>query len=197
MSASEEAHAPMSASEEAHAPMRPADDFLRASTAIEAMIVGVRPEQWDAPTPCAEWNLRQLVNHLVEVNYSLAARFGGLSGGTDDDPVAAYQQSAQALSDALALPGVLEQTYPGPFAHTTGDKQLQVRMADLLTHGWDLAQSTGVPADLPTDLVENALGFVEKVAGAFARSGRFGTPQPVGANAPVLERLAALSGRSV
>ena len=80
MSASEEAHAPMSASEETHAPMRPADDFLRASTAIEAMIAAVRPEQWDAPTPCTEWNLRQLVNHLVEVNYSLAARFGGQIG---------------------------------------------------------------------------------------------------------------------
>ncbi|MBA0045901.1 TIGR03086 family metal-binding protein [Mycobacteroides sp. LB1] len=173
------------------------EDFLRASSAIEEMIAAVRPDQWDAPTPCTEWNLRQLVNHLVEVNYSLAARFGGHSGGTGDDPVAAYQQSAQALSDALALPGVLEQTYPGPFAHTTGDKQLQVRMADLLTHGWDLAQSTGVSPNLPADLVENALGFVEKLAGAFARSGKFGTPQPVAANAPVLERLAALSGRSV
>lgn len=177
--------------------MTPADDFLRASTAIEALIAAVRPDQWDAPTPCAEWNLRQLVNHLVEVNYSLATRFGGPSGGTGEDPVVAYQQSAQALSDALALPGVLEQTYPGPFAHTTGDRQLQVRMADLLTHGWDLAQTTGVPANLPADLVENAVGLVENRAAAFARSGKFGTPQPVAPNAPVLERLAALTGRSV
>ncbi|MFA4080548.1 TIGR03086 family metal-binding protein [Mycobacteroides salmoniphilum] len=187
----------MNASEEDHTPMRPADDFLRASAAIEAMIAAVRPDQWDAPTPCAEWNLRQLVNHLVEVNYSLAARFGGSSGGAGDDPVTAYQQSAQALSDALALPGVLEQTYPGPFAHTTGDKQLQVRMADLLTHGWDLAQSSGVPANLPADLVENAVGFVEKRAEAFARSGKFDTPQPIDATAPVLEKLAALCGRPV
>ncbi|WP_078308357.1 MULTISPECIES: TIGR03086 family metal-binding protein [unclassified Mycobacterium] len=187
----------MSASEEDPTPMRPADDFLRASAAIEALIAAVRPDQWDAPTPCTEWNLRQLVNHLVEVNYSLAARFGGPSGGTGEDPVVAYQQSAQALHDALALPGVLEQTYPGPFAHTTGDRQLQVRMADLLTHGWDLAQTTGLPANLPADLVEDALDLVEKRAGAFARSGKFGTPQPVAANAPVLERLAALSGRSV
>ncbi|MGH3725583.1 MAG: TIGR03086 family metal-binding protein [Mycobacterium sp.] len=174
-----------------------AADFGRASAAVEKLLIGVRPEQWTAPTPCIEWNLRQLVDHLVEVNYALAVRFGGPGGSAEDDPVAAYRASAQALSDALALPGVLDQTYPGPFAHTTGDKQLQTRLADLLTHGWDLAQVTGLPADLPADLVENALAFVERVAGAFARSGRFGTPQPVSANAPVLDRLAALSGRSV
>lgn len=186
----------MSASEEDRAQMS-AEDFTRASTAIEAIIAAVRPDQWDTATPCTEWNLRQLVDHLVEVNYSLSGRFGGISSGAADEPAAAYRLSAQALRDALTLPGVLDQTYPGPFAHTTGDRQLQVRMADLLTHGWDLAQASGVPADLPVDLVEDALGFVEKLAGAFARSGKFGAPQPVAPDAPVLDRLAALSGRVV
>lgn len=178
-------------------PTGPAEDFARASTAIETMIAAVRPDQWGEPTPCTEWNLRQLVDHLVEVNYSLAERFGGTRGEPADNPVAAYRQSARALSDALALPGVLDQTYPGPFANTTGDRQLQVRMADLLTHGWDLAQTTGVQPDLPADLVADALGFVEKLAAAFARSGKFGTPQPVAADAPVLDKLAALTGRVV
>ncbi|MBB4852921.1 uncharacterized protein (TIGR03086 family) [Mycobacteroides chelonae] len=178
-------------------PTSPAEDFARASTAIETMIAAVRPDQWGEPTPCTEWNLRQLVDHLVEVNYSLAERFGGTRGEPADNPVAAYRQSARALSDALALPGVLDQTYTGPFANTTGDRQLQVRMADLLTHGWDLAQTTGVQPDLPADLVADALGFVQKLAAAFARSGKFDTPQPVAADAPVLDKLAALTGRVV
>lgn len=199
MSASEEDRAPMSASEEGRAAMSgaSAEDFARASDAIEALLAAVRPDQWDAATPCEEWNLRQLADHLVEVNYSLAGRFGGLSSGTAADPVAAYRLSAQALRDALALPGVLDQTYPGPFAHTTGANQLQVRMADLLTHGWDLARATGASADLPVDLTENALGFVQKLAGAFARSGKFGAPQPVAEDAPALDRLAAMTGRVV
>lgn len=196
MSTREEDRALMSTREEDRK-QTSAEDFTRASAAIEALIGAVRPDQWDAETPCAEWNLRQLVDHLVEVNYSLAQRFGGPGADTCDDPAAAYRRSAQALSDALARPGVLDQTYPGPFAHTTGERQLQVRMADLVTHGWDLAQATGIPADLPLDLVQNALRFVEKLAAAFARSGKFGTPQPVAADAPILDRLAALSGRPV
>ncbi|MUM20923.1 TIGR03086 family protein [Mycobacterium sp. CBMA271] len=177
--------------------MGSAEDFTRASEAVEKLVAGIRPEQWDAPTPCTEWNLRQLVEHLAEVNYALAERFGGLGGGAENDPAVAYRASAQSLSDALALPGVLEQTYPGPFANTTGDRQLQIRMADLITHGWDLAQVTGLSADLPGDLIENALAFVERLAGAFARSGKFGTPQPAPADASALDRLAALSGRVV
>ncbi|MEU9805090.1 TIGR03086 family metal-binding protein [Mycobacterium sp. NPDC050853] len=175
------------------------EDFLRASSAIEEMIAAVRPDQWDAPTPCTEWNLRQLVNHLVEVNYALAERFGGSapSEPAAGDPLAAYRVSAQVLQESLARPGVLDANYQGPFATTTGDNQLQVRMADLLTHGWDLAQATGRTADLPVDLVENAVTFVEKLAGAFARSGKFGTPQPIVGDAPAIDRLAALTGRQV
>ncbi|WP_078280591.1 TIGR03086 family metal-binding protein [Mycobacteroides franklinii] len=197
MSAREEDRALMSGSREEDRAQTSAEDFTRASAAIEALIAAVREDQWDAETPCTDWNLRQLVDHLVEVNYSMAERFGGPGGDTCDDPAAAYRRSAQVLSDALARPGVLDQTYPGPFAHTTGERQLQIRMADLLTHGWDLAQATGIPADLPVDLVENALGFVEKLAAAFARSGKFGTPQPVTADAPVLDRLAAQTGRTL
>ncbi|CPZ78155.1 uncharacterized Actinobacterial protein [Mycobacteroides abscessus] len=68
MSASEEDRALMSAREEGRAPMSgaSAEDFARASDAIEALLAAVRPDQWDAATPCEEWNLRQLADHLVE-----------------------------------------------------------------------------------------------------------------------------------
>lgn len=84
-----------------------AADFARASDAVEKLVAAIQPEQWTATTPCTDWNLRQLVDHLVEVNYALAERFGGPGAGTWDDPTAAYRASAQALSDALVLPGVL------------------------------------------------------------------------------------------
>jgi hypothetical protein len=58
--------------------------------------------------------------------------------------------------DAFGHPGVLLRSYPGPFGNGTGAEILQIRLADLLTRGWDLAQATANPADLPEDLANLA-----------------------------------------
>src|SRR5262249_18815438 len=75
--------------------------------------------------------------------------------------------------------------------------RLQWRIVDLLTHGWDLAQATGVVADLPDDLVEQALTFARAQLPSQPRAGRFADPQPIGDHAPGIDRLAALTRRPV
>jgi uncharacterized protein (TIGR03086 family) len=74
---------------------------------------------------------------------------------------------------------------------------LQIRLYDLLTHGWDLAQATGMPAQIPDELAEQALAFVRHQLSTPPRTGRFAEPQPLDGNAPALDRLAAFLGRSV
>jgi uncharacterized protein (TIGR03086 family) len=74
---------------------------------------------------------------------------------------------------------------------------LQIRLYDLLAHGWDLARATGIPARLPEDLAEQALGFVQVQFSAQPRTGRFAEPQPVEETAPAIDRLAAFLGRPV
>jgi uncharacterized protein (TIGR03086 family) len=80
---------------------------------------------------------------------------------------------------------------------TTGAERLQWRIADLLTHGWDLIDATGVVAELPDDLVEQALTFVRAQLPSQPRAGRFADPQPIRDNAPTIDRLAAFTGRPV
>src|SRR6266496_368210 len=100
-----------------------------------------------APTPCTDWTVRQLVNHLIGMNRVFAALLADQpppprpsADHVEDDPAGAYRDSAAALRAAFGRPGVLERTYHGPLGTATGAERLQIRHYDLLAHGWDLAQ---------------------------------------------------------
>jgi len=177
--------------------------LARALDAVGRLITGIHEQQWSAPTPCTEWTVRMLVNHLVSINIIFAALLNDQDPpqrGADhlgDDPLRAYQESGAALQAAFAQPGVLERTYQGPLGAATGAERLHVRIADLLAHGWDLAQATDQPAELPDDLAEQALAFVRIQLATQPRTGRFQPTQPVADDAPPIDRLAAFLGRAV
>jgi len=96
---------------------------------------------------------------------------------------------------AFDQPGILERTYHGPLGAATGAEWLHARITDLLAHGWDLAQATGQPAELPEDLAEQALPFVQIQLSRQSRTGRFGPAQPVAEDAPAIDQLVAFLGR--
>ena len=73
----------------------------------------------------------------------------------------------------------------------TGAERLQWRVVDLLTHGWDLVQATGIAAELSDDLAEHALTFAQAQLPSKPRAGRFADPQPIRDNAPAIAGLAA------
>ena len=88
-----------------------------------------------------------------------------------------YRETAASLHVAFARPGTLDAQYPGPLGSASGAERLQIRLYDLLAHGWDLAQATGQPADLPDDIAEQSLAFVRTQLTEQARAGRFGPAQ--------------------
>jgi uncharacterized protein (TIGR03086 family) len=74
----------------------------------------------------------------------------------------------------------------------------ELRVVEALVHGWDLARATGLPLDFPADLVEESIAFSRVQLGRLpADRTPFGPSQPVADDAPPLDRLAALLGRSV
>jgi uncharacterized protein (TIGR03086 family) len=176
----------------------------RAFDAVAGLIGNIRADQWSAPTPCPDWTVRQVVNHLIGMNRVFVALLAGQpppprpsTDHVEDDPAGAYRGSAAALLAAFGRPGVLERTYRGPLGAATGAERLQIRLYDLLAHGWDLAQATEQPADLPDDLAEQSLAFARTQLTEQARPGRFGPAQSVAEQAPAIERLAAFLGRPV
>jgi uncharacterized protein (TIGR03086 family) len=170
---------------------------------MEDLIDRIAADQWTAPTPCTEWSVRDLVNHLVGTNLVFVAMFEESpmpERGADRlgaDPAGAYHRSAAALRAAAARPGVLERSQATSVGVATGVERLRWRIADLLVHGWDLVQATGVVAELPSDLVEQALTLARAQLPSQPRAGRFADPQPIPDNAPAIDRLAAFTGRPV
>jgi uncharacterized protein (TIGR03086 family) len=180
----------------------PVDQLRRSLAAVDVLISRISPEQWSLPTPCTEWDVRRVVEHLVGMNRVFAAMLLGQGPPQrgDDLPVEAllraFQDSADELLAAFAQPGVLKRSYTGPLGSATGEDRVKIRLYDLLAHGWDLAAATGQPAQVPADAAEASLTFVRAQLRDDARPGRFGPSQKAPDDASPIERLVAFLGRT-
>jgi uncharacterized protein (TIGR03086 family) len=111
----------------------------------------------------------------------------------------AFRESAAKLLATLDLPDIFIREYRTATAGAmTGETLMQMRIADHMVHGWDLATATGNPLDLPEDLVEQALAFATSRLANVPRDGSvFAEVQPVPENAPLIDRLVAFTGRTI
>jgi uncharacterized protein (TIGR03086 family) len=179
------------------------EQLTRALAVAGRLIAEIQDDQWAAPTPCSDWTVRELVEHLVVINQVFAALMNDQTPpdrATDplgDDPAGMYRDSGVAVRAAFDQPGILEQTYQGPLGPVTGAVRLHWRITDLLTHSWDLSQAIGQPAESPADLAEQALAFVRTELATQPRAERFAPAQSVDDDAPAIDRLAAFLGRPV
>ena len=179
--------------------MDPLTAFRRAEGAFVSVLAKVRPDQADAPTPCAEWSVRDVVAHVVAGNWWLA---GGQSPRVPDDIedlTGAYAASAEAAYSVLAAPGGLERLYEFPFGPVPGVVAARMRARDALVHGWDLAKATGQSTDLDPDLAADLLEFSrQQITAEFRGPGRrFAAVQSCDPGRPAADQLAAFLGRAV
>jgi len=168
-------------------------------------IAGIGADQWDVPSTCEGWTVRDLVNHIVAGNYWAAELTSGLTieevGDRLDgdvlgtDPLRAYDDSAIVSAAAFRAPGAMEAPCAVSYGPVPGEVYCGHRLVDVLIHGWDVAVSTGQDATLDPSLVEAALDVVEPQIDLIAGSGQYGTPQPVADGAGPQTRLLALLGR--
>jgi uncharacterized protein (TIGR03086 family) len=139
------------------------DRFISSSSAFGQKLAAVHPGQWSWPTPCAEWNVRQLVNHMTQGNLNYVRLLDGATSGEflrlrdadalGADPPGAYARFMRECAAAFARPGALEQVLDYPLGQITGQQALAVRATDTIIHTWDLAQAIGVDDTLSPGLV--------------------------------------------
>lgn len=191
-------------------------DLLKAATVHAVPVVRAIPEdRLTAPTPCAEYDVKALVNHLLQVVVqfqALAAKqdaeFGetpdlvaesrdsGSDSGSDSDWRDRFADEAAKLVAAWAAPGADE--------GTTGAMDMPARtvgcmaLLDLTVHAWDLARATGQEYEPAPDSSGVVAALREAVAGlapTARKMGVFGEPVAATDGASELELLLAETGR--
>jgi uncharacterized protein (TIGR03086 family) len=167
------------------------------------LVAGVKPAEWSAPTLCDGWDVRALVNHVTMGQLLFAAALHGqdwpdvTADYLGDDPLASFNRSSEILMAAFDLDGVMSKTIRVPFGEIPGIGAMHLRTIEGLVHGWDLSKATGQPVSFPEEIAGTELVFAQNAIGRVPREGRFADEQPVARDAPALEQLAALLGRSV
>jgi uncharacterized protein (TIGR03086 family) len=183
----------------------PIDQLKQADDIFRGVLQNVTPDQLGLPTVNDEWDVRALINHVVNGNKWAAAnvrngsapRPSGDAVG-DGDPTEAYVPSAEAMIAAFAEPGALGRTLTLPFGEMPAAGFAGFRFVDLLSHAWDLAKATGQNADFAPELCDAALAISRK-----RLDGRDRGPTPfkeevhVPEDACAADRLAGYLGKRV
>lgn len=179
----------------------------QAAAPTVAIVRAIRTDQLTAPTPCQEYDVRRLLNHLLYWGPSLegAARGTAVAPPADREPdldlagddwagpvTGQLDRLAAAWSDSSAWEGTTQLAGPPDLpAATIGGMVL----TELVVHGWDLARATGQPPQWN----DQVLAFVHRQVADTAEQGRqmgvYGPEVPVPGTAPVLDQLLGLTGR--
>ena len=176
-----------------------------AADAASRVVSNVRPGQFADPTPCTEWDVRGLLNHLILwTSYSLERRAHGESVAqelmdkdfaAEPDFSADYRRQLDRALAAWADPAVWDRELTVMGSATPASDVAALIIAEMVLHGWDLAAATGQSYTVGDKAAEAALTAVAANAELFRQYKGFAEPVSVAADAPVLDRVLALSGR--
>lgn len=174
------------------------DLLARCHRDTGAVLAAVPATRWSAPSPCPEWTVREVANHLVaSLDYFTRTVSGQRPGDLEADylgadPAAAYRAAAQRCRAALHEPGVLAAEHPFPTGPTPGWVIANISLSESLVHGWDLA--TG--AELPYSPDPAVVAAVDAFSEGGERPGMFAAPAPVAADASPFVALLGKLGRT-
>lgn len=193
---------PNAATRERHRPM---PELVGAAVETAAgIIANIGPDQWSLPTPCTEWNVRDVVAHLVAGNRVLTMALQGEKPGFDayqrpvENPAADFTTSSETMLALLEAPGAMTGSIALPYGTMPAPAAAGFRFVDLLNHAWDLAKATGQPTDFAPDLNEAALTMSRaSMQGRERPAGVIGPEQQAPAGASAADKLAAFLGRVV
>jgi uncharacterized protein (TIGR03086 family) len=179
----------------------------RAHAEVRRRLESVAADQWDLPTPCEGWSVKDLVQHMA-VGATMSCQILAGQPWTRDTVVeevssapdlkAEWERRTAEERVGFAAPSALGRTVALPVMGDIPCAQfLGMRVGDALLHAWDLARAIDVDDELAVELVAEVWANMSPMAGFIGNSGFFGSGPSgeVGEDAPLQSLLLDLSGR--
>lgn len=179
-----------------------------AQTAAASVIVRVRPDQLDLPTPCDEWSVRDVINKMVAstkvfISFGLRERpdeMLDLVHPVDiigDDPLGAFQEAALACREAWRRPGALEGMAPSTIGEAKARAVLNARIFDTTILTWDVSRACGLEHGIGEDLAIYVLRVAKALVPAVRshNAARYKEAVDVGDGADPVVEMIATTGR--
>jgi uncharacterized protein (TIGR03086 family) len=181
-------------------------DLTPACQRMIEVLANVTDDQLSAKTPCDPMRLSDLVQHIggLASAFTAAARkdFGPLTdtpptvGALEADWRVSFPLRLEELAAAWRDPAAWEGMTRAGGVDFPAEVGGLVALTEVVIHGWDVARVTGQPYEVDPESAAAVLTNVEQTAAEGPIEGLFGAAVPVADDAPVLDRIVALSGRA-
>jgi uncharacterized protein (TIGR03086 family) len=177
----------------------------RSLEEFDRYMKAIKPDQWGNATPCSEWSVRDLVNHIVNEDKwtvplmqgstieEVGDRFDGDLLG--DDPLGVWEMSKKEASNAVQAEGALDRTVNVSWGQIPSTEYISQLFNDHVIHAWDLARGIGADDTLDEELVEVLYAGAKPREKEIATYGVFGTPVDVPEDADAQTKLLGIFGR--
>ena len=171
--------------------------FGHVGPLLAGVVGNITPDQLDRPTPCRQYTVRGVLEHMIGGATAFAAAFRGETPTDPDlsDVLAGFGPALDGVGGAVSTPGALDRKIAAPFGEVDGDTFARFICLDGLVHGWDLATATGQAYDPPAELVAAVEAFARQAVDQLRDGDTFAAPVEPAAGATPIERLAAYTGR--
>ncbi|MFI6348033.1 TIGR03086 family metal-binding protein [Streptomyces sp. NPDC050560] len=122
---------------------------------VARLVESLDERRWAAPTPCDDWDVRAVVDHLLDLQRNFRVTMTGEAKREDS----AFRDNAAVLPAAFREQGALERTVTTRLGPMPGATALNILTMEHLAHGWDLARAVGHTPSFDTATTERAIAF--------------------------------------